>query len=181
MCFLQGKVRRGHQVLCVDQWQRNEKWGVTWSKTCMERRGHNGRNWPLGTEPALLQMWVGEKRNQASRRPGQASEDPRHCLGTVALQEICQYQKTTDLLIWKLLFAHLIWELNQEYYLRNLTMESYNWKGWYWGSAGDKLICTGRTIRRCKPLNYLWDLQLALHLRGHSPIKWRNGDEVSWI
>ena len=42
----------------------------------------------------------------------------QHCLGTVALQEICWYQKTTDLLIQKLPFAHLMQELSQEYHPR---------------------------------------------------------------
>ena len=42
----------------------------------MEGRGPDGRNQLLGREPALLQMWVGEKRNGTSQGPGQASEDP---------------------------------------------------------------------------------------------------------
>ena len=45
----------------------------------------------------------------------EASSQPRwFWLGTLALWEICWYQRTTELLIWKLPFQRLIWEIAQD-------------------------------------------------------------------
>ena len=39
----------------------------------------------------------------------------RYKPGTIALREICRYQKTTELLIRKLSFARLVWEVAQDF------------------------------------------------------------------
>ncbi len=39
----------------------------------------------------------------------------RYCLGTVALREICRYQKSTDLLIRKLPFQRLVRDIAQSF------------------------------------------------------------------
>ena len=39
----------------------------------------------------------------------------RYCLGTVALREIKRYQKSTELLIRKLPFSHLVCEIAQDF------------------------------------------------------------------
>ena len=61
--------------------------------------------------------------------PKEISRLHQHCLGIVGLQEIHHYQKTMELLILKLLFAHLMWELSQDYHPRNVAMESHSWQG----------------------------------------------------
>lgn len=39
----------------------------------------------------------------------------RYRPGTVALQEICRYQKSTELLVRRLPFQRLVWEIAQDY------------------------------------------------------------------
>jgi histone H3 len=48
----------------------------------------------------------------------------RFCPGTVALREICKYQKTTNLLIRKAPFQRLVCELAQKTGKSNLCMQS---------------------------------------------------------
>ena len=76
---------------------------------------------------------LGQERTIMSDRKPPSPEVARRphwpYLGTVALQEICHYQKTTELLIQKLTFAYLVWELSQGYNPRNIATESYSWQG----------------------------------------------------
>ena len=76
----------------------------------------------------------------------------QHYLRTVALQEIHRYQKTTELLIWRLPFACLVWELSQDYHPRNATtvlqLAGFN----LWGATGGKQICAGWTAGGWQPL-----------------------------
>ena len=44
----------------------------------------------------------------------QGQENPKYWVGTVALPEICQFQKSTELLIWKLPFLQLVCEIALE-------------------------------------------------------------------
>ena len=103
-----------------------------------------------------------------------------HHPGTATLQEICQYKKTTELLILKLPFACLIWELSQDYHPGNTAKESYSWQGsaikalqeacdyMLVSLLEDGNLCT----IHAKHITILpIDLPLALYLWGHPSIR----------
>ena len=71
----------------------------------------------LGEEPAQrkLQPTVGGKAPRKEfLKAGKVKKTRRYRPGTVALCEIRQYQKSTELLIWKLPFSRLVREIAQE-------------------------------------------------------------------
>ena len=76
------------------------------------------------TSPSADVVRIEEGPNQLRARTSEQRIQQYHP-GTVALQQIHQYQKTTDLLIQKLPFSHLVWELSQKYHPLNLVMEYY--------------------------------------------------------
>ena len=59
---------------------------------------------PLGAKP----------RGRSSRRKERSRKTRRYWPGTVALHEIRRYQKSTELLIWKLPFSWLVHKIAQE-------------------------------------------------------------------
>ena len=70
-----------------------------------------------GEEPAQrkLQPTIGGKAPQKEfLKAGKVKKTRRYWPGTVALCEIWQYQKSTELLIWKLPFSRLVHEIAQE-------------------------------------------------------------------
>ena len=84
-------------------------------------RDHEGQNpkvlapsntaWLKAHKPLL-----GQAKPSSKRGAGQpATKKPhRYRPGTVALREICRYQKTTELLIRRLPFQRLVWEIAQD-------------------------------------------------------------------
>ena len=71
----------------------------------------------LGEEPARrkLQPTIGGKAPRKEfLKAGKVKKTRRYWPGTVALCEIWQYQKSTELLIWKLPFSRLVCEIAQE-------------------------------------------------------------------
>ena len=129
-----------------------------------------------------------EELNQVRVRTSEQRPQCHH-LGTVALQEIHQYQKITDLLIWKLSFAHPYGNWGKSTTPKTSPWSPIVGKAQLLGALQeaseymlvglleDANLCAIHT----KHVTVLpQELQLALHLWGHPPIKWRNGDAVSW-
>ena len=54
-------------------------------------------------------------RKRGAAQPAAPKKPHRYRPGTVALQEICQYQKSTELLIRRLPFQRLVWEIAQDF------------------------------------------------------------------
>ena len=112
-----------------------------------------------------------------------------HHLGTVAPQEIQCYQKPMELLIWKLLFTCLTWELSKDYHPGNRATESYSWQG--------SAIRVLQEASKYVPIGLLEDanlcvihakhitiqprdLQLAQWLQGRTTNKWRTEGKLLW-
>ena len=54
------------------------------------------------------------KSRKGTAQPAGGKKPHRYRPGTVALQEICRYQKSTELLIWRLPFQRLVREIVQD-------------------------------------------------------------------
>ena len=115
-------------------------------KTCKGRRSHNRSQPQERTGPSKDEVRRQDKPDQETKMI--VKRPHWHHLGTVALQEIHWYQKTMELLRWKLKFAHLIQELSQDYHPGNTTTESQ-----LLGSAAGKQIHVGGPVRRCQCLH----------------------------
>jgi histone H3 len=71
-----------------------------------EQRAHAAQLEALRANDALAQARRQEAAAQGAA--GGIKKPHRYCPGTVALREIRRYQKSTDLLIWKAPFQHLV-------------------------------------------------------------------------
>ena len=61
--------------------------------------------------------WTEEQKRKIheARMQGRQVKPHRYRAGTVALQDICHFQKTSALLIWKLPFQRLVREIAQDF------------------------------------------------------------------
>ena len=61
--------------------------------------------------------WTDEQKRKIhkARMQGRQVKPHRYRAGTVALQDICHFQKTSALLIWKLPFQRLVREITQDF------------------------------------------------------------------
>ena len=65
------------------------------------------------------QLWAKSLCKKGTAQPAEGGKKPhRYRPGTVALREICRYQKSTELLIRRLPFQRLVREIAQDYKLR---------------------------------------------------------------
>ena len=69
--------------------------------------------------------WTPEQKRKIheARMQGRQVKPHRYRVGTVALQDICHFQKTSALLIWKLPFQRLVREIAQDF-KTNLRFQS---------------------------------------------------------
>ena len=101
---------------------------------------------------------------------GQQKKPHRYCLGTVALQEIQRYQKSTELLIRKLPFQRLVREIAQDLGKINIRFQSRAImalqeasEAYLVGLLEDSNLCAVHAKRvTIMPK----DIQLARHIRG---------------
>ena len=124
---------------------KGQKWPPSPMSGPMTKKMKMGSGWVKDLQGEERLQWrklVPRKRTSLTSSVGRREEElnqPRartskwrplwHHPGTLALQEICWYQKTTDLLIQKPLFVHLVWELSQECHSQIPSTESYSWQG----------------------------------------------------
>ena len=71
----------------------------------------------MGEEPAQKKLWPtmgGKAPRKEFQKAGLLKRPWKYCLGIVALCEICQFQKSTELLIYKPSFSCMVCEFAQE-------------------------------------------------------------------
>ena len=71
----------------------------------------------VGKEPVWKQLWLmagGKDPRKEFLRAGLLKRPWRYCPGIVALYKICHFQKSTELLICKLPFSHLVHKIAQK-------------------------------------------------------------------
>ena len=92
-----------------------------------------------------------------------------YCMGTVALWKICQHQNITKLLICKLLFHRLVWEIDQnikvDIRFQGITMGALqeSAKAYLITLFEDTSLCTIHTERKMTPPR---DIQLTCRIHG---------------
>ena len=126
-----------------------------------------------GEEPAQrkLRPTVGGKAPQKEfLKAGKLKKPQRHKLGTVALCEICQFQKNADLLICKLPFSHLVHEITLEVGHYNMHFQVHA-RLTLEGAAGAYLVGlledTNLCVIHMKCITIMTkDIQLAQHIHG---------------
>ena len=140
-------------------------------------KDHEGENpkVPAPSDTAWLKAhkplpgWAKPPQKRGTAQPAAPKKPHRYRPGTVALREICRYWKSTELLIRRLPFQRLVWEIAQDFKGRLnfasgaiLALQEAA-EAYLIGLFKDTNLCT---IHAKHIMIMLKDIQLARRIRG---------------